>query len=110
MRTRISQMRFFKCPCGGIGIRARFRSVCLDRHAGSNPVMGTKKGTIIQKKLYRSNMKILLLEPYYTGSHKQWADGYKHYSNNEIRILKMEGKFWKWRMHGGAITLSLIHI
>ena len=47
-------------------------------------------------------MKILLLEPYYTGSHKQWADDYKHYSDNEIRILKMRGQFWKWRMHGGA--------
>ena len=51
-------------------------------------------------------MKILLLEPYYTGSHKQWADGYKHYSDNEIRILNMRGQFWKWRMHGGAITLA----
>tara|TARA_B100000674_G_scaffold478730_1_gene476229 strand:+ start:1464 stop:2633 length:1170 start_codon:yes stop_codon:yes gene_type:complete len=68
--------------------------------------MGTKKSTIIQKKLFKDNMKILLLEPYYTGSHKQWADGYKHYSDNEIRILKMRGQFWKWRMHGGAITLA----
>ncbi len=51
-------------------------------------------------------MKILLLEPYYTGSHKQWADGLKKYSNHEIKILSMKGQFWKWRMHGGAITLA----
>ncbi len=51
-------------------------------------------------------MKILLIEPYYTGSHKQWADGYQSSSQHEIRILSMKGQFWKWRMHGGAITLA----
>ena len=51
-------------------------------------------------------MKILLVEPYYTGSHKQWADGYKKYSRHEIKILSMKGQFWKWRMHGGAVTLA----
>ena len=51
-------------------------------------------------------MKILILEPYYTGSHKQWAEGYKKYSNHEIEILSMKGQFWKWRMHGGAVTLA----
>ena len=51
-------------------------------------------------------MKILIIEPYYTGSHKQWAEGYKKYSQHEIRILSMKGQFWKWRMHGGAITLA----
>jgi len=53
-------------------------------------------------------MKILLVEPYYTGSHKQWADGYKNHSMHEIRIISMEGQFWKWRMHSGAITLAKI--
>ena len=51
-------------------------------------------------------MKILLIEPYFTGSHKQWAEGYKHYSKHEVKILSMKGQFWKWRMHGGAITLA----
>ena len=51
-------------------------------------------------------MKILLIEPYYTGSHKQWADGFQRSSQHEIRILSMKGQFWKWRMHGGAITLA----
>jgi len=51
-------------------------------------------------------MKILLLEPYYTGSHKQWAKGYQQHSNNQINILSMKGQFWKWRMHGGAVTLA----
>ncbi len=51
-------------------------------------------------------MKILILEPYYGGSHKQWADGYKKHSDNHIKILHIKGQFWKWRMHGGAITLA----
>jgi len=51
-------------------------------------------------------MKILLVEPYYTGSHKQWANGYQKYSHHEIKILSLKGQFWKWRMHGGAVTLA----
>ncbi|MEE8335765.1 MAG: DUF3524 domain-containing protein [Candidatus Neomarinimicrobiota bacterium] len=51
-------------------------------------------------------MNILILEPYFTGSHKTWAEGYKHHSSFEINILSMPGQFWKWRMHGGAITLA----
>ena len=51
-------------------------------------------------------MKILILEPYFTGSHKQWALGYKKYSKHEVKILSMKGQFWKWRMHGGAVYLA----
>ena len=51
-------------------------------------------------------MKILLIEPYYTGSHRQWAEGYQRYSEHEIKIIFMKGQFWKWRMHGGAVTLA----
>ena len=51
-------------------------------------------------------MKILLIEPYHTGSHKKWAEGLKKHSSHHIRILSMKGQFWKWRMHGGAVTLA----
>lgn len=51
-------------------------------------------------------MNILLIEPYYTGSHKNWAEELQKYSENNIEIIKLSGKFWKWRMHGGAITLA----
>jgi len=40
-------------------------------------------------------MKILLIEPYYTGSHREWAEGYKKYSGHEIKIISMKGQFWK---------------
>jgi len=51
-------------------------------------------------------MNILLIEPYYTGSHKTWADEFKKYSSHNIQLLTLSGNFWKWRMHGGAITLA----
>ena len=51
-------------------------------------------------------MKILLIEPYYTGSHKKWAEGLKKHSSHHVKILSMKGQFWKWRMHGGAVTLA----
>ena len=51
-------------------------------------------------------MKILLLEPFYTGSHKKWAEEYRQFSQHEIEILSLSGSHWKWRMHGGAISLA----
>ena len=51
-------------------------------------------------------MKILLLEPYFTGSHKTWSEGYQSNSSHDVKIISMPGQFWKWRMHGGAITLA----
>lgn len=51
-------------------------------------------------------MNILILEPYYTGSHAAWAEGYAKHSRHTVQILNMSGHFWKWRMHGGAVTLA----
>lgn len=51
-------------------------------------------------------MKITLLEPFFTGSHQQWAEGLQVHSQHDIELLTLKGKFWKWRMHGGAITLA----
>ncbi len=51
-------------------------------------------------------MNILLLEPYFTGSHKAWAEGLQTNSRHQIDILSMKGQFWKWRMHGGAVSLA----
>ena len=51
-------------------------------------------------------MKILLLEPFYEGSHAKWADGYQQFSRHEIRLLTLPGRHWKWRMYGAAVTLA----
>ena len=51
-------------------------------------------------------MRIALLEAYYGGSHKAWADGYQRYSAFDIDLLTLPARFWKWRMQGAAISFA----
>jgi len=51
-------------------------------------------------------MKICLVEPFHTGSHATWADEFQRRSRHSIELLKLPGRHWKWRMHGGALTLA----
>ena len=51
-------------------------------------------------------MRILLLEPYCGGSHRAWAEGYAAHSRHDVTLLTLPGRFWKWRMQGGALTLA----
>jgi glycosyltransferase involved in cell wall biosynthesis len=51
-------------------------------------------------------MRIVIVEPYLTGSHAAWANEYAHYSRHDVSILGLPGRHWKWRMHGGAVTLA----
>lgn len=51
-------------------------------------------------------MNVLLVEPYYGGSHKAWADGYAAASALDVRLVTHPARFWKWRMHGGFLTLA----
>ena len=53
-----------------------------------------------------TTMHIWLLSPYHTGSHRAWARGLARHSRHEITLLTMAGRFWKWRMQGGAIELA----
>ncbi|MFT5386613.1 MAG: glycosyltransferase involved in cell wall biosynthesis [Saprospiraceae bacterium] len=51
-------------------------------------------------------MKILIVEPFFSGSHKKWACGYQQYSQHNVEILSLPGRHWKWRMYGGAVSLA----
>lgn len=51
-------------------------------------------------------MNVVLVEPYYGGSHKAWADGLVRSSAHEVRLLTHPARFWKWRMHGAFLTLA----
>jgi glycosyltransferase involved in cell wall biosynthesis len=51
-------------------------------------------------------MNILIIEPFFTGSHAMWAQGYADHSAHDVDILELSGNHWKWRMHGGAVTLA----
>ncbi len=49
---------------------------------------------------------IFLISPYHTGSHRAWARGYARHSRHHVHLLTMAGRFWKWRMQGGALELA----
>lgn len=51
-------------------------------------------------------MRIILIEPYYAGSHRSWADGWVANSRHDIELLHHEAEFWRWRMRGSAVTLA----
>lgn len=51
-------------------------------------------------------MKILVVEPFYTESHRSWLDGFISNSSHEVEKLTLDGYHWKWRMHGAAVTLA----
>lgn len=51
-------------------------------------------------------MKIVLVEPFYGGSHAQWIEGLCRHSHHDITLLTLPGRHWKWRMQGGAIALA----
>jgi glycosyltransferase involved in cell wall biosynthesis len=51
-------------------------------------------------------VRILLVEPYFDGSHRSWAEGYVAHSRHTVHLLTHPGRWWKWRMRGSALTLA----
>lgn len=56
--------------------------------------------------VHSEQLPIWLVSAYHTGSHRSWAEGYARHSRRRMRLLTMEGRFWKWRMQGGALELA----
>ena len=50
--------------------------------------------------------RVLALEPWYGGSHRNFVDGLIAHSRHEFDTVTMTSRFWKWRMQGGAVTLA----
>ncbi len=48
-------------------------------------------------------MRVLFLEPFYGGSHREFADGLKENSRHEVDLRTLPPRFWKWRMRGAAL-------
>ena len=51
-------------------------------------------------------MKFLFLEPFYGGSHRDFADGWVEHSRHQIDLVTLPARFWKWRMRGGALYFA----
>ena len=53
-----------------------------------------------------SPLRVLLLSPYHTGSHRQWAEGLSAASRHDFTLITLPGQFWKWRLSGGAPAVA----
>ena len=51
-------------------------------------------------------MRVLAIEPWYGGSHRNFVDGLIGNSRHEYELITMAARFWKWRLQGGARTLA----
>ena len=54
----------------------------------------------------QTRRNILLLEPFYGGSHKAFVDGLKRFSRHRVEAITLPDRFWKWRMRGAAILMA----
>ncbi|HMJ79063.1 MAG TPA: DUF3524 domain-containing protein [Iamia sp.] len=51
-------------------------------------------------------MRVLLVEPWLTGSHQAWAEGFGRRSAHDVHVVAHDGAYWRWRLRGGAVTLA----
>ena len=51
-------------------------------------------------------MKVLYLESFYGGSHRDIADGFCHHSRHDVELHSLPARFWKWRMRGAALHFA----
>ena len=51
-------------------------------------------------------MDVLVVEPWFGGSHRQWAEGFAAHSRHDVTLLTLPDEGWKWRMRGAAVTLA----
>ncbi|CAG5084431.1 tRNA-queuosine alpha-mannosyltransferase domain-containing protein [Parvicella tangerina] len=52
---------------------------------------------------------IVIVEPFYGGSHKQWTDGLTNLfeqQGHKVSLLTLPARHWKWRMQGAATFLA----
>jgi len=48
-------------------------------------------------------LKFLFLEPFFGGSHREFAEGLISHSRHRIDLVTLPARFWKWRMRGAAL-------
>ena len=53
-----------------------------------------------------TKLKVLLLEPFHSGSHQAWAEGLIKHTRHEISLISHPGSFWRWRVRGSALTMA----
>jgi hypothetical protein len=48
----------------------------------------------------------LFLEPFFGGSHREFAEGWAQHSRKRIELQTLPARFWKWRMRGAALHFA----
>jgi glycosyltransferase involved in cell wall biosynthesis len=48
-------------------------------------------------------LKYIFLEPFFGGSHREFAEGLVSHSQHRIDLVTLPARFWKWRMRGAAL-------
>ncbi|MFP4550407.1 MAG: DUF3524 domain-containing protein [Spirochaetales bacterium] len=51
-------------------------------------------------------MRILLLEPFYGGSHRDVVDNLLATSTHQITVITLSARHWKWRMRGSGLHFA----
>ncbi len=54
----------------------------------------------------KRKLRFLFLEPFFGGSHGDFAQGLTQHSRHDIELVTMPDRFWKWRMRGAALYWS----
>lgn len=49
---------------------------------------------------------VLVVEPYFGGSHRAWAEGLRDNLGMPVELLTLPPRWWKWRMRGAAVTIA----
>jgi len=53
-----------------------------------------------------ARLRILALEPYFGGSHREFLLAYRENSRHDVRLLTMPARKWKWRMRGSCLHFA----
>jgi glycosyltransferase involved in cell wall biosynthesis len=53
-----------------------------------------------------SSLHVVLLEPYFTGSHRVWAEGWRRASRHRLHLLTQPGTHWRHRMMASAVPMA----
>ncbi|MGD8725352.1 MAG: DUF3524 domain-containing protein, partial [Desulfobacterales bacterium] len=53
--------------------------------------------------MVKTRLKFLFLEPFFGGSHREFARGLVAHSRHRIDLVTLPARFWKWRMRGAAL-------
>ncbi len=51
---------------------------------------------------------VLVVEPFNGGSHQAWVEGWRNSSRHDVVVISHEGRAWRWRMRGSAVTLAAL--